>query len=182
MEQKKDIIFKRNTKDKTIRNIAYVHTYCKESVIEYIDIGDEYINAVNLKEIILEIENRKAQKSKKESKFINLTAYFHNVKKVNVSLSFKDMEKILGFKLCNSAYKYRSYFTNNKDGMIGETWTKQGYKIKKIDMKNEKIEFERFDFRRTKVIIPKFLYRLDLPQELIEETNKFFARLKERYR
>lgn len=181
MEQKKDVIFKKNTKDKTIRNIAYVHTYCKESLVEYVDVGDENINSINLREIIAEIDNKKLQK-KNESKFANLTAYFHNLRKNNVTLSFKDIEKILGFKLCDSAYKYRTYYTNKNDGMIGETWTKQGYKIKKIDMKNEKIEFERFDFRRTKVIIPKFLYRLDLPQELIEETNKFFSRLKERYR
>ena len=50
------------------------------------------------------------------------------------------------------------------------------------DMKNYKITFNRFDFRRTKVVIPKFLYRLDLPEEAVEETKHFFQHLKEKYR
>lgn len=182
MEQSKEIIFKRCSKDKTIRNIAYVHTYCKDSVVEYVNIEDEDINTINLREILSDIENRTPQKSKKESKFINLTAYFHNLRKNNVTLTFKDIEKILKFKLCDSAYKYRTYFFNNKEGMIGETWISQGYKISNLDIENEKIEFTRFDFRRNKIIIPKFLYRIDLQPEMIEETNRFFLHLQEKYR
>ena len=181
-EQKKEIIFKRCSKDKTIRNIAYVHTHCKNSIVEYIDVEDEDINRLNVRELISEIENKKPTKNKKESKFINLTAYFHNLRKNNVSLSFNDIEKILKFKLCDSAYKYKTYFTNNKDGMIGESWTSQGYRISKIDMEKRKIDFTRFDYRRTKVRIPKFLYRMDLQPEMIEETNRFFLHLQEKYR
>lgn len=182
MEQSKEIIFKRCSNDKTIRNIAYVHTYCKDSIVEYVDVEDEDINTVNLRELLSDIENKKAKKSKKESKFINLIAYFHNLRKNTVTLTFKDIEKILKFKLCDSAYKYRTYFFNNKEGMIAEAWTSQGYKINKLDLENEKIEFTRFDFRRSKVIIPKFMYRMDLQPEMIEETNRFFLHLQEKYR
>ena len=66
--------------------------------------------------------------------------------------------------------------------MIGETWTSQGYKISNLDLENEKIEFTRFDFRRSKIIIPKFMYRLDLQPEMIEEANRFFLHLQEKYR
>lgn len=182
MEQSKEIIFKRCSNDKTIRNIAYVHTYCKDSIVEYVDVEDEDINTVNLRELLSDIENKKAKKSKKESKFINLIAYFHNSRKNTITLTFKDIEKILKFKLCDSAYKYRTYFFNNKEGMIAEAWTSQGYKINKLDLENEKIEFTRFDFRRSKVIIPKFMYRMDLQPEMIEETNRFFLHLQEKYR
>lgn len=182
MEQSKEIIFKRCSKDKTIRNIAYVHTYCKDSMVEYVDVEGGDINTINLRELLSDIENKRPQKNKKESKFINLTAYFHNLRKNNVTLTFKDIEKILKFKLCDSAYKYRTYFLNNKEGMIGETWTSQGYKISKLDLENEKIEFTRFDFRRSKIIIPKFMYRMDLQPEMIEETNRFFLHLQEKYR
>ena len=182
MEQSKEIIFKRCSKDKTIRNIAYVHTYCKDSIVEYVDVEGGDINTINLRELLSDIENKRPQKNKKESKFINLTAYFHNLRKNNVTLTFKDIEKILKFKLCDSAYKYRTYFLNNKEGMIGETWTSQGYKISNLDLENEKIEFTRFDFRRSKIIIPKFMYRMDLQPEMIEETNRFFLHLQEKYR
>lgn len=180
MEEEKEVIFKRMTADKTIRNIAYVHTYCKNSIVEYVDVGEEDINSLNLKEILSDIENKR--KKQKESKFINLTDYFHNLRKNSITLTFKGIEKILKFKLCNSAYKYRTYFSNNKAGMIGETWTSQGFKINKIDMEKQKIEFIRTDYRRSKIIIPKFMYRLDLPKEMLEEIRKFFLHLQEKYR
>lgn len=180
-EQAKDIIFKRMSKDKTIRNIAYVHTYCKDSIFQYVDV-DENIRGLNLKEVLYEIDNKKNQKSKKESKFLKLSVYFHNLRKNTVTLSFNDIEKILGCKLCDSAYKYNTYFRNHNEGMIGESWYLQGYKASKIDIKNQKITFTRFDFRRTKIVIPKFMYRLDLPPEAVEESKQFFLHLQEKYR
>lgn len=180
-EQEKDIIFKKISADKTIRNLAYVHKHCKDSIVEYADVGDEDIKSICLRELLEEIDDKKARNSK-ESKFINLTDYFHNLRKNDITLTFKEMEKILGFPLCDSAYKYKKYFYYNKSGVLSESWTSQGYKIKKVDMEKQKIEFERFDFRRTKVIIPKFMYRLDLPYEMIEETKIFFLHLQEKYR
>lgn len=182
MEERKDVIFKRISSDKTIRNIAYVHTFCKDSIVEYVDVGDEYINALNLREVLADIDNKKKRKKQKESKFIRLTEYFHNLRKNSVTLTFKGIEKILKFSLCSSAYKYKTYFFNNKAGMIGETWTSQGFKIKKIDMEEQKIEFTRVNYKRSKIIIPKFMYRLDLQPEMIEETRRFFLHLQEKYR
>ena len=174
----KAIIFKKKSRDKTIKNMAYVHEFCKNSIMQYVDIEEDVRN-VDLREILHDITNKKV---KKESKFIKLSEYFHNLRKNSITLTFEDIEKIIGFKLCKSAYKYRTYFTNKQAGMIAESWTTQGYKVTKVDMKNYKITFNRFDFRRTKVVIPKFMYRLDLPEEAVEETKKFFLHLKEKYR
>lgn len=179
-EQEKTIIYKKDSKDKSIKNIAYVHEYCKDSIIECIKIENDNMNSINIKELLSEINNKK--KNRKESKFIKLTDYFHNVHKNKVILTFKGIEKILGFKLCESAYKYASYFSNNKDGMISESWRKQGFKLTKIDMQNQKLEFTRVEFKRSKVQIPKFLYKTDLPMELVEEVKSFFLYLQEKYR
>lgn len=181
MEQRKSIIFKKAFNDKTIKNMAYTHTYCKDSIVKYVDIGKEDITAINLKELLSDIEGKNNNKIK-ESKFKNLTAYFHNLRKNSVILSFKEIEKIVNFKLCNSAYKYKTYFLNNKEGMISESWISQGFKINKIDLEKNKIEFKKFDFSRKKIIIPKFMYRTNLQQEMLEETRKFFLHLQEKYR
>ena len=180
--QDKCIILKNSSSDKTIRNMAYVHTYCKESVVEYVNTGEENIKTLNLKEILSDLDSKKHLRNKKVSKFTNLSVYFHNLKKNSVTLTFNNIEKILKFKLCNSAYKYRTYFLNNNPGMIGETWHSQGYKVKKINMKEQKIEFIKVNYKRTKISIPKFMYRIDLPPEMVEEARKFFLHLKEKYR
>ncbi len=178
--QQKDIIFKRNTNDKTIRNIAYVHSCCKNSVLEYAYVDDA--NAIDFKELLENIDTKKVKKKNTNSKFINLEAYFHNLKKKKVTLTFQNIEKILKFKLCDSAYKYRNYFTENKKSRISETWLSQGYKIKEIDMKNQKIEFIKFEHKRKKIIIPKYLFRNDLDTDIIEEINRFFRHIEEKYR
>lgn len=178
MDQKKEIIFQRSSKNRAIRNIVYVHTYCKDSMIEYINIEDD-IKSANLKEILSNINENVEEPS---GKFIKLTEYFHNLRKNNVTLTFSEIEKILKFKLCNSAYKYRNYFFDNRKGMIGDAWTSQGYKISNLNMEKRKIEFTKVDFRRSKIRIPQFLYRLDLQPDVIEETNNFFIHLQEKYR
>ena len=180
--QDKSIIFKNLSSDKTIRNMAYVHSYCKESVVEYVNTGEENVKTLNLKEILSDLDSKKHLRNKKVSKFTNLSVYFHNLKKNSITLTFSNIEKILKFKLCASAYKYRTYFLNNNPGMIGETWYSQGYKVKKINMKEQKIEFIKVNYKRTKIAIPKFMYRIDLPPEMVEEARKFFLHLKEKYR
>ena len=103
LEQPKTIIYKRkSSKDKTIRNLAYVHDYCKDSVAEYVDVNNGDI----------------------------------------VTLTFQQIEKILGFKMCPTAYKYKSYFYVKKEGMISESWISQGFKINNVNMEEQKIDVE----------------------------------------
>lgn len=181
IEQEKTIIYKRGKRDKSTRNMAYIHKACEDAQIQYVKIEDKDINDVRVKDIIKEIVPKNKSR-KKESKFIKLTEYFHNLRKNKVTLKFSDIERISGVNLCDSAYKYRTYFTNKQEGSIGESWRKQGYKVSKIDLENKKISFERVEFKRTKVVIPKFLYRNDLPMELVSEIKTFFLHIQEKYR
>ena len=45
----------------------------------------------------------------KGDKYINLTNYLKNINEENVKMSFKDIENLLGEKLCDSAYKYSKF-------------------------------------------------------------------------
>lgn len=181
IEQEKTIMYKKGKRDKSTSNMAYIHKSCEDAQIQYVKVEDKDIKDVKVKDIIKEIIPKKNGR-KRESKFIKLTEYFHNLKKNKVTLKFSDIEKITGVKLCDSAYKYRTYFTNKQEGSISENWIKQGYKISKIDLENKKISFERVEFKRTKVVIPKFLYRNDLPMELVNEMKTFLLHIQEKYR
>jgi len=178
-DQEKAVMYKKGKKDKSTNNMAYIHKSCEDAQIQYVKLQDKDIKDIRVKDIIKEIAPRQ---KKKESKFIKLTEYFHNLKKNKVTLKFTDIEKIAALKLCDSAYKYRTYFTNKQAGSISETWREQGYKISKIDLENKKISFERVEFKRTKVVIPKFLYRNDLPMELVNEIKTFVLHIQEKYR
>lgn len=180
-EQPKALIFKRNGKDHTIRNIAYVHTYCKDSLLEYVNVDEEDIHAVNLKEILAEIDNKKHKKYEKEGKFDNLRDYFHNSHKKTIRLTFKGIEKIIKSPLCESAYKRVGYYYNNTWGKIGESWTSQGYKISSINMEKQEIMFKKVSFEKSAVKIPKFMYRTDLPIEMKEDINNSLLKVAEKW-
>lgn len=175
----KMIIYKKSSKDKTIRNMAYIHKQCENQVLKNVNVNEDIGAAITLKELLNEFNNEK--KRKKSSKFKKLFEYFHNINKKSVQLSFKTIEKILNFNLCSSAYKYRSYFLNNKPGMISEAWINNGYKIRSLDIKNQKIVFEKIEYKR-KLNIPDQLYRKDLSTDAINEANDFFMHFIEKYR
>ena len=180
-EDEKKIIYIKNSKDKSIKNMAYIHLDCEHSVNEYIKIEDTS-NSVSIKQIIREIEETGMNDFNKKGKFFKLTDYFHNLRKNKVMLKFKDIEKMCKCKLCRTAYKKASYFNDTRAGGIARNWESQGYKLTKIDMKNQKLYFERENYTRGKVIIPNFIYRIDLSMEVVNKTNQFFKYMEETYR
>ena len=48
-------------------------------------------------------------------------------------------------------------------------------------IQERKIDFVKYAFNRKKVIIPKFMYRTDLPMQLVDESKRFFLHLQEKY-
>ena len=180
-EDEKKIIFIKHSKDKSVKNMVYIHALCEHAIYEYAKVKETDLRPINLKEMIQEIENKNMRKNR-QSKFLKLTEYFHNLRKNKVTLKFQDIEKICNCKLCESAYKYRNYFTNKQKGGISENWREQGFKLSKIDMQNQKLYFERENFGRNKIIIPKFMYRTDLCTEAVEEIKQFFKHIEEKYR
>lgn len=64
----------------------------------------------------------------KGDKYINLTNYLKNINEENVKMSFKDIENLLGEKLCDSAYKYSKFWSNTESHSIYFGWFNAGYK------------------------------------------------------
>lgn len=93
-DHEKTIIHKKNRKNNSISNLAYVHSFCKDAMIQYVQIEDKDLKDINVKEVLKEILPKGIRK-RKESKFAKLTEYFHNLKKNKVTLRFKDIEKII---------------------------------------------------------------------------------------
>ena len=180
-EDEKKIIYMKSSKDKSIKNMAYIHLDCENSANEYIKVKDTS-NSIGIRQLIQEIEQVEISENIKEGKFFKLTEYFHNVRKNKVILKFKDIEKICNCKLCDTAYKRASYFNDRRSGGIARNWENQGYKLVKIDMQNQKLYFEKESFTRRKVVIPKFMYRTNLCMEAVEEIKTFFKHIEEKYR
>ena len=146
-----------------------------------IKIDEDITNSITVKELLKEYSDYKITK-KKYSKFRKLTEYFFNSKKKKITLKIKAIEKILGFKLCNSAYKYKTYYLSNKDGLISDSWRLNGYEVENVDLEKQEISFKKVKHPRNKIVIPKQLCRINLPKEVVNEVNSSLLHIVEKYR
>ena len=167
------VIFKRLSKDTTVNNLMYIHKLCQESELTYIyaDIGE--INARTTMDIINEIQEIEDGNKiiDKPSKFDKLKVYFQGEKRRKFTLTYSGIEKILGSKLCQSAYKNKAYFYNNDN--IAKVWTSQNYHITAFDFENKKITFEKTKRQKAAVPIPKFMFEQLNQQQTVELENFF---------
>jgi RNA-directed DNA polymerase len=183
--ESRKIINKKLSKDTTIRNMLYIHTFCEysEQVLVYGNFGN--INTRNTIDIIKDIEDIEngIKTKQRPSKFDKLKAFFHECNKTKITLTFKNIEKIIGSSLCKSAYKHQSYFYNHSDERaIANSWVSQNYKISNFDMENQKITFSKNKTKKGKVVLPKYLFKDDIPSEAKYEIEDFFEKIKIKYK
>lgn len=77
----------------------------------------------------------------KGEKFIELSRFFENSKEDHITLTFEDIESIIGQKLYPSAYKYVQYWNHSKTHTITFSWIDAGYKLNGVDLVNQKVSF-----------------------------------------
>lgn len=77
------------------------------------------------------------------SKFWPLTNYLKIQNVSRIVLTFKEIESVLGFPLCRSARTYEAYWQPAGGHRLPNVCLEAGYKIVDIDLKNEKVGFEK---------------------------------------
>ncbi|MDD9798062.1 MAG: hypothetical protein OXT03_02985 [Alphaproteobacteria bacterium] len=62
-----------------------------------------------------------------------------------ISMSFREIERVLGFSLPPSAYTHREWWSNNpSNNTLTKAWLNAGYRTEQVDMKAQKLVFRRF--------------------------------------
>ena len=177
--QDRKIIFKKLSRDKSINNMMYIHSFCEDSELVYVygNLGDlTYKNTMDIINELQDFENGNRPKTK-PSKFEKLRVYFQKEKKRTITLTFKDIEKILGFKLSQSAYINKTYFTG-ASSYISETWKSQQYEIDNFDFKNKKITFKKSKINKVKIEVPKWFNSGKLTQQDKMELELYLDKFK----
>jgi hypothetical protein len=75
-------------------------------------------------------------------KFEKLMNFFKQNQGNKIRLTYAEIEKIIGFKLCSSAYKHKPYWSPTKTHTITRSWLENGWKISHLEL-GEYIEFKR---------------------------------------
>ena len=86
----------------------------------------------------------------------------------SVTLTFRDLEKIIGARLPPSATKHRAWWANQETGSPAPHWKSAGFKVGKVDQKQAVVVFCREETARPSYTTEERL----LEQELIEASRR----------
>ena len=76
------------------------------------------------------------------TKYAALEDHLRNSGQDAVSMTFADIERVIGADLPPSAFKHRPWWSNNpSNSVITNSWLKAGYKTEKVDMAEKKLVF-----------------------------------------
>lgn len=78
------------------------------------------------------------------SKYAPLAAHLRESERDSVAMTFGEVEAAIGDRLPASAYRHRSWWSNNPNNNTStRAWLDAGYKATEVDMKNRKLSFRK---------------------------------------
>ena len=80
---------------------------------------------------------------KSSKKYRRLTDLLTNANGKPVSVSFAEIEKIIGFSLPDSAREHRAFWANTTTHSIALSWLSVGYKTVDVNIEKEVVVFEK---------------------------------------
>ncbi|GHV18864.1 group II intron reverse transcriptase/maturase [Clostridia bacterium] len=178
-DQRKAVVARDATYFATVKNLAYIHAKCEPLDVQFIE-TDAPLDSENDVQAVLEGLADKTKRYRSQTlKFSPLAAYFLTQSANKVTLTFKEIEKIIGAPLCASAHKYIEYWYRRGHERISECWLANGYKLTTLDLENERATFTRVD-ENVAAALPPFLQGR-IPPNCKAELDNFYAFLKSKY-
>lgn len=189
-DQEVEVIEKSIGNGRQIQNLLYIHRQCAYDVAPYSD--DFEGEPINLFELL---EDFSTDAPARKSPYLELQDFFRSCEKSPLTLTFQQMEKILGDDLPAEAYFFDAFWYENMPGMtspmwmeegypfhviipdetdycISDAWTSQGYEIKALHRDRERIVFRKTATNISSVKFPKALTDKKLPNHIVYKLEK----------
>ena len=115
-------------------------------------------------------------------KYLKLYEYFGLQSASKITLTFSEIESILGFPLTESIKTSRPAWYSRKDGhMMADAWNLQGYKLAHLYPGKKKAVFESVYEDAEKVVIPAEILDRKVPVRAKREIEHFLAAIVKKY-
>ena len=139
-----------------------------------------------------------SERPESNSPYLELREYFRLADKTPFTLTFREIEDILGDKLPPEAYLYDAYWFEFEPGMqlpmwneehypfhtltlqapdycISDAWHDQGYEIKALHRAEERVVYRRTESGKSGLRIPKVLLTKKIPENKAYELEKILT-------
>ncbi len=175
-DQEKQIVDIRET-GKKVERFAYIHASCSDRSVEYICTDTEPASTTELMELL-----NKLQKGQRPAgqKFLPLSKYFLDCTKPIFTLTFEEIENILGEKL-GAAKHHKSFWRRTGFECISQAWLESGYEIQALHLDEERIVFHQTQKNTSLVHIPDVILSKRVPDAARYEIENYLAYIVKKY-
>lgn len=178
-DEEKALIEAEPTKGRFAARMAYVHARCLQNSFDYIDSASPPASLNNVRELLEQLET---DRKTAEQKYHRLSEFFRACDKSPITLTFDEMESIMGDELGISARRkefwYRTGFMN-----ISQCWLENGYSIQSLRLK-ERLAVFRLSVKEkntSSVKIPEAIKYGHIPEEAQYEIENYFKYILKKY-
>lgn len=186
-------------KGRRVENLMYIHRQCAYDMFSMLEA--DFGEGLDLFELLGDfVEEAPVGKSP----YLELREYFRMSNRSPITLTFHQIEEILGDGLPAEAYFYDAFWYEVMPGMvsplwieegypfhaitpdevdyyISESWTSQGYEIKALHRSNERIVFRRVTVGMSGVKLPQALTNKKLPDQIVYKLEKLLRQFVREY-
>jgi RNA-directed DNA polymerase len=180
-DEEKVLVMIDPTRPETPKNQAYIHQYCSLGEAEFYNSDMDIDSDFDLYDFLEKLSGPTSRQGGKKYKFSQLTEYFRLKDDSVFTLTFIEIEKIMGTLLCESAKKYLDYWYRKGDLKISHAWLSNGYKIRKLDFEKKRVIYERSEDFGKAIKIPDIILNGRVPVNVKQEVENFFDYIKKKY-
>ena len=169
------------TRPHSLKNLGYVHGYCRSGQAEFYDTEEPVDTPFDLHRLLLEVFGNQEPPRDKPRVFAPLTEYFRRKTESAFTLSFREIEAITGHELCQSAKTRTNYWYTPGETRISFSWLSNGYRIRKVNLSKGTVGFYREERIGVAVEIPPVFLSGRIPPRAKAELEILFAYVKRKY-
>jgi hypothetical protein len=160
-------------------NMAYIHAHCADSELDYVKTSDLCYYPSELAALLEKLGNKEVY-TEKRYRFEALKTHLWAQTKPNVTMSFKSIEKILGFKL-PKASENKEWWFRRWGGGISEAGYASGYSPQRVDFVKRRITFKRNENEVVLFKVPEAFTHGKIPEGAAAELTSFFEYIRGKY-
>lgn len=176
-DQEKMLIVADNSAYKKVRQYAFIHTRCADCSIEYIDTDTLPETKTDVMNLLEHLQNNSRQKGQK---FLPLGEFFRTSTKLSITMTFSEIETILGYTLGKSADQPQ-WWTRTGFMNISQSWLDNGYEIKRLNIAKRRVTFHQTKKNLSSVNIPDVFFTERIPDEAKYEMENYFSYIVKKY-
>ena len=166
-------------KGRKVSRLSYIHERCKLYPTVYLYTDTMPDNITDTMDIIDEISER-GKHDRNEKKYKPLYEYFLKTTNPVFTLTFDDIEGIMGRKLGRTS-QCRPFWNETGYGKISNCWLDNGYEIKYLHTDKRYVVFQKVGKNTGVLEIPEVFLSRRIPDDAKYELENYFQYIKKKY-